>query len=144
MRKADMRTLILAGALVTLAAAAMAAPPLYIDCDLNQAQLQPLREIRLQRGAPAQIIARPKVGASWLDLAGVTATVTARPSPTSTQSVVAAWAWTTNSTHEVAMNVATSDTATAVEWVYRLDLLHGGKTYAAGTGAWIVVERAIP
>jgi hypothetical protein len=125
--------------------AVQAAPPaLYIDCDLNQAQLQPLREIRLQRGAPASIVARPRVGSAWLDLVGVTAAVTARPSLTSTQSVVAAWAWTTNSTHEVAMTVATSATATAVEWVYRLDLLHGGKTYAAGTGAWIVVERAIP
>jgi hypothetical protein len=135
-----------AGVLAAIAATlAQAAPPaLYIDCDHNQAQLQALREIRLQRGAPAQIIARPKVGTAWLDLVGVTAAVTARPSLTSTQSVVAAWAWTTNSTHEVAMTVATSATATAVEWVYRLDLLHGGKTYAAGTGAWIVVERAIP
>ena len=135
-----------AGVLAAIAATLVqAAPPaLYIDCDLNQAQLQPLREIRLQRGAPAQIVARPKVGAAWLDLAGVTGTVTARPSLTSTQSVVAAWAWTTNSTHQVAMTVSTSATATACEWVYRLDLLHGGKTYAVGTGAWIVVERAIP
>ena len=125
-------------------ASVQAAPPLYIDCDLNQSQLQPLREIRLQRGAPAQIIARPKVGASWLDLVGVTAALTARPSLTSTQSVSAAHAWTTNATHEVAMTVATSATATAVEWVYRLDLLHGGRTYAVGTGAWVVVERAIP
>ena len=134
------------GVLAAIAATLVqAAPPaLYIDCDLNQAQLQPLREIRLQRGAPAQIIARPKVGAAWLDLVGVTGTVTARPAPTSTQSVVAAWAWTTNSTHQVSMTVATSATATACEWVYRLDLLHGGKTYAVGTGAWIVVERAIP
>ena len=121
-----------------------APPPLYIDCDLNQAQLQPLREIRLQRGGPAQIVARPKVGAAWLDLAGVTATVTARPSLTSTQSVSAVHAWTSNATHQVAMTVGTNATATAVEWVYRLDLLHGGRTYAVGTGAWVVVERAIP
>jgi hypothetical protein len=140
-----MRLAIMVVAVFALCAPVVAAPPaLYIDCDLNQAQLQPLREIRLQRGAPAQIIARPKVGAAWLDLVGVTGTVTARPSLTSTQSVVAAWAWTTNSTHQVAMTVATSATATACEWVYRLDLLHGGRTYAVGTGAWIVVERAIP
>jgi hypothetical protein len=131
-------------AALALCAPVLAAPPLYIDCDLNRAQLQPLREIRLQRGAPAQIVARPKVGAAWLDLAGVTATVTARPSLTSTQSVAAAWAWTSNSTHQVAMNVTTSATAAACSWVYRLDLGHGGRTYAVGTGAWIVVERAIP
>ena len=131
-------------AALALCAPVLGAPPLYIDCDLNQAQLQPLREIRLQRGAPAQIIARPKVGAAWLDLAGVTATVTARPSLTSTQSVVAAHAWTSNATHQVAMTVTTNATATACEWVYRLDLLHGGRTYAVGTGAWVVVERAIP
>ena len=131
-------------AIVTAALTTTAAPPLYVDCDLNQSQLQPLREIKLQQSASALIIARVKVGAAWLDLTGVTGAITARPSLTSTQSVAAVQAWTSNATHEVAMTVSTTATATAVEWVYRLDLLHGGRTYAVGTGAWSVVERVLP
>jgi hypothetical protein len=114
-------------------------PYRQLDIDANWQQLQRLPTVQAQQGADYRLMVRPKVDGKWLNLTNVTATFAARATMTSTNYYGASSTWTSNALHQIAIDLDSNQTGTALtNWVYVIALLSGGGTYPIGTGRYDV------
>jgi hypothetical protein len=107
---------------------------------VNWQQMQALPTIEAQQGADMRLVVRPKVDGKWLTITDMTATWAARETMTSTNYYGTNSVWTSNAVHQIAIDMDSDQTGTAItNWIYVVSLIAGGNTYPIGTGRYDVV-----
>jgi hypothetical protein len=118
-------------------------PPKYLDIDSNFQQLQRLPALGIQQGADMRLILRLKSAGAWQDVTGYTAAWRGMSSITSTQYLEAASVYTSNSVHQIAMDLDSEQTGTSVtNWTYSIIVYSGTNTYPLGTGTLNIAESS--